>query len=178
MGVRTPELLHAIHWQHIHRSPFPQVTVPAGPGGTSCVRAGCGTFLLYSRRRRSRCHQLEAPVQGVREALHRRPGRVAGTALDPADISLRDASQAGQLSLRQAAANAGIAELKPQGDTGGEHRPHGSSLRSVRSLGLGEIVAEPGPHTAPPCRRLKHNTWRNRPKRPLEPAISLEAGLP
>jgi hypothetical protein len=33
--------------------------------------------------------------------------------LDTADISLRDASQAGQVSLREAAADAGIAELKP-----------------------------------------------------------------
>ena len=48
MGIRTPDLLHAIHWQHIYDSPPPQVNVPARALPSAAVRAGCGTFLLHS----------------------------------------------------------------------------------------------------------------------------------
>jgi hypothetical protein len=36
----------------------------------------------------------------MRESLHRRLGGVAGAALDPADVSLRYAGQAGKRALR------------------------------------------------------------------------------
>jgi hypothetical protein len=117
MGIRTPDLLHAISGQDIHCSPFSQVTVPQRALLPVPVRGGCCTFLLCGRRRRSCCYQLEAPVQGMREPLHRRLGRVASATLDPAHISLRDASQARQLSLREAVADAGLAELKPRAST-------------------------------------------------------------
>jgi len=47
MGIRTPDLLHAIRLQHIHPHPFPQVTVLACVPRCASVRAGCGTSVLY-----------------------------------------------------------------------------------------------------------------------------------
>ena len=47
MGIRTPDLLHAIQWQPVHSSPSPQVTVPQSAPESACVQACCGTFLLY-----------------------------------------------------------------------------------------------------------------------------------
>jgi hypothetical protein len=48
MGIRTPDLLHAITRQHIHHRPSPQVTVPRSARRSPVVRVRCGTFLLYS----------------------------------------------------------------------------------------------------------------------------------
>jgi hypothetical protein len=48
MGIRTPDLLHAIQWQHVHRSTSVQVTVPERPHESSQICTCCGTFLLYS----------------------------------------------------------------------------------------------------------------------------------
>jgi hypothetical protein len=50
MEIRTPDLLHAISRQDIHRSPSPQVTVPERARESVQVRTGCGTFLLYESR--------------------------------------------------------------------------------------------------------------------------------
>jgi hypothetical protein len=47
-GIRTPDLLHAISRHHVHRSASPQVTVPERTHRSIQIRAGCGTFLLYS----------------------------------------------------------------------------------------------------------------------------------
>jgi hypothetical protein len=41
MGIRTPDLLHAIQRQDIHRSPFPQVAVPADTQGCTGIRTRC-----------------------------------------------------------------------------------------------------------------------------------------
>jgi hypothetical protein len=49
MGIRTPDLLHAISRQGVRRSLFAQVTVPQRPSGDVGVRAGCCTFLLYGQ---------------------------------------------------------------------------------------------------------------------------------
>ena len=46
-GIRTPDLLHAISRQHVHRRPSMQVTVPGRAHESSGIWAGCGTFLLY-----------------------------------------------------------------------------------------------------------------------------------
>ena len=46
-GIRTPDLLHAISRQHVHRSTSVQVTVPGSARPSRQVRTGCGTFLLY-----------------------------------------------------------------------------------------------------------------------------------
>jgi hypothetical protein len=46
-GIRTPDLLHAIQRQNIHRRPPVQVTVPGRPHGSPGIQAGCCTFLLY-----------------------------------------------------------------------------------------------------------------------------------
>jgi hypothetical protein len=51
MGIRTPDLLHAIQWQHVHRSPSVQVTVPGRPHQSPGIQAGCCTFVLYSASR-------------------------------------------------------------------------------------------------------------------------------
>ena len=47
MGIRTPDLLHAIQRHHVHRSPSPQVTVPRRPHESPGIQAGCCTFVLY-----------------------------------------------------------------------------------------------------------------------------------
>jgi len=47
MGIRTPDLLHAIQRQPVHSSPSLQVTVPECTCGSSRIQACCGTFLLY-----------------------------------------------------------------------------------------------------------------------------------
>jgi hypothetical protein len=43
-GFETPDLLHAITRQHIHRRASAQVTILPRPLGSTCVRACCGTF--------------------------------------------------------------------------------------------------------------------------------------
>jgi hypothetical protein len=48
MGIRTPDLLHAISRQHVHSSTYVQVSVSGRPYQSSQIQAGCGTFLLYS----------------------------------------------------------------------------------------------------------------------------------
>ena len=50
MGIRTPDLLHAISRQHVHPRPSPQVTVPTRAPGCALVRPGCGTSVLYPPR--------------------------------------------------------------------------------------------------------------------------------
>ena len=47
MGIRTPDLLHAISTQDIRQSPFPQVTVPERAPSPAQVQAGCCTSPLY-----------------------------------------------------------------------------------------------------------------------------------
>jgi hypothetical protein len=51
MGIRTPDLLHAMQWQHVHRSPSVQVTVSGRPHQSSGIQAGCCTFVLYGSAR-------------------------------------------------------------------------------------------------------------------------------
>jgi hypothetical protein len=53
MGIRTPDLLHAIQRQPVHSSPSPQVTVPESAPTSACVQACCGTFLLYGPARQA-----------------------------------------------------------------------------------------------------------------------------
>ena len=48
MGIRTPDLLHAITRQPIRPRPSPQVTVLSSASECTFVRLGCGTSLLYS----------------------------------------------------------------------------------------------------------------------------------
>jgi len=43
MGIRTPDLLHAIQWHHVHRSTPVQVTVPERPHESAQIRICCGT---------------------------------------------------------------------------------------------------------------------------------------
>jgi hypothetical protein len=47
MGIRTPDLLHAIQRQPVHPRLSLQVTVLPRPLRSARVRACCGTFLLY-----------------------------------------------------------------------------------------------------------------------------------
>src|ERR1017187_209018 len=47
MGIRTPDLLHAIQRQPVHRSPSAQVTVPASTQQSTGIQTRCGTSLLY-----------------------------------------------------------------------------------------------------------------------------------
>ena len=47
----TPDLLHAISRQHVHRSTSVQVTVPGSTRPSRQVRTGCCTFPLYSSAR-------------------------------------------------------------------------------------------------------------------------------
>jgi predicted HD phosphohydrolase len=48
MGIRTPDLLHAISRQPIHLRLPAQVTVLEHALQSAWVRAGCGTSVLYS----------------------------------------------------------------------------------------------------------------------------------
>jgi hypothetical protein len=63
MGIRTPDLLHAISRQPVHRSPSPQATVLSRPPEYAVVPVRCGTFLLYA-----------ASGSGYAEALGGLPG--------------------------------------------------------------------------------------------------------
>ena len=68
MGIRTPDLLHAISRHPVHRSPAPQVTVLSRAPVYTHVRTGCGTSVLYSLQAiathlqllRHRCWPLKA----------------------------------------------------------------------------------------------------------------------
>jgi uncharacterized protein (DUF1778 family) len=60
MGIRTPDLLHAIQRQPVHSSPSPQVTVPSRPLRSTRVRACCGTFLLYGPMPPTACSSAES----------------------------------------------------------------------------------------------------------------------
>jgi hypothetical protein len=59
MGIRTPDLLHAMQWQHVHGSASVQVTVSGGPHQSPGIQAGCCTFVLYRSALR-RCEQNES----------------------------------------------------------------------------------------------------------------------
>jgi len=48
MGIRTPDLLHAISRQAVHRCASPQATVLSRAPEYARVRTGCGTSVLYS----------------------------------------------------------------------------------------------------------------------------------
>jgi hypothetical protein len=48
MGIRTPDLLHAISRHHVHRGASVLVTVLRRALRSARVRAGCGTSVLYS----------------------------------------------------------------------------------------------------------------------------------
>jgi hypothetical protein len=50
--ARTADLLHAIQRQPVHQNTYVQVTVPESARWSGCVRACCGTFLLYRSARR------------------------------------------------------------------------------------------------------------------------------
>jgi hypothetical protein len=54
MGIRTPDLLHAIQRQPVHPCVSAQVTVLPRPLRSARVQACCGTFLLYCRRTANR----------------------------------------------------------------------------------------------------------------------------
>jgi hypothetical protein len=47
MGIRTPDLLHAIQRQPVHSCPSLQVTVPASTQQSTGIQTRCGTSLLY-----------------------------------------------------------------------------------------------------------------------------------
>jgi hypothetical protein len=47
MGIRTPDLLHAIQRQHVHGSASVQVTVSGRLHQSPGIQAGCCTFVLY-----------------------------------------------------------------------------------------------------------------------------------
>ena len=48
MGIRTPDLLHAISRQPVHGRASAQVTVLSSAPEYALVRPGCGTSALYS----------------------------------------------------------------------------------------------------------------------------------
>ena len=62
MGIRAPDLLHAISRRPIHRSTSVQVTVPQRALQSAQVRVSCGTFVLYSPPIRKRPQTLRTPV--------------------------------------------------------------------------------------------------------------------
>jgi hypothetical protein len=60
MGIRTPDLLHAIRRQPVHRSPSPQVTVPPSTQQSTGIQARCGTSLLYGPMPPTACSSAES----------------------------------------------------------------------------------------------------------------------
>jgi hypothetical protein len=63
MGIRTPDLLHAISRQAVHGRTSAQVTVLTRAPECALVRAGCGTSVLSrpTQANRLRCHAPRAP---------------------------------------------------------------------------------------------------------------------
>ena len=62
MGIRTPDLLHAIQRQHVHRSVSAQVTVPGRAWESARMRTCCGTFLLYKSRSLPQRERRDSPA--------------------------------------------------------------------------------------------------------------------
>src|ERR1035441_4499878 len=60
MGIRTPDLLHAIQRQPVHRSPSAQVTVPASTQQSTGIQTRCGTSLLYGPMPPTACSNAES----------------------------------------------------------------------------------------------------------------------
>src|ERR1039457_95696 len=69
MGIRTPDLLHAIQRQPVHRSPSAQVTVPASTQQSTGIQTRCGTSLLYGPIPPLRCSSAESCSGQRREIL-------------------------------------------------------------------------------------------------------------
>ena len=69
MGIRTPDLLHAIQRQPVHRSPSAQVTVPASTQQSTGIQTRCGTSLLYGPMPPPRCSSAESRSGQRREIL-------------------------------------------------------------------------------------------------------------
>src|ERR1035438_6249097 len=69
MGIRTPDLLHAIQRQPVHRSPSAQVTVPASTQQSTAIQTRCGTSLLYGPDAPPRCSSAESRSGQRREIL-------------------------------------------------------------------------------------------------------------
>jgi hypothetical protein len=79
--ARTADLLHAIQRQPVHQNTYVQVTVPESARWSGCVRACCGTFLLYrSARRQIRSRRAPPraagrfPVSDIGDELDRLAG--------------------------------------------------------------------------------------------------------
>ena len=60
MGIRTPDLLHAIQWRPAHRSPLAQVTVPPSTHQSTGIQTRCGTSLLYGPMPPTACSSAES----------------------------------------------------------------------------------------------------------------------
>ncbi len=80
MGIRTPDLLHAIRRQHVHPHPSVQVTVPARPPWSASVRAGRCTFLLYQSS--GQAHRGPAPGWSA-VGIHAIPLTAQGSTVNP-----------------------------------------------------------------------------------------------
>jgi len=66
-GIRTPDLLHAISRQHVHRCLSSQVTVPERAHRSGQVRTGCCTFALYQSARPTRPPNERLTSQNLQE---------------------------------------------------------------------------------------------------------------
>jgi hypothetical protein len=74
MGIRTPDLLHAITRRHIHPGPSPQATVLRGLPESAQVRAGYGTSLLYPGQESTPRPHAGNPSAPAAEQLRERYG--------------------------------------------------------------------------------------------------------
>jgi hypothetical protein len=94
MGIRTPDLLHAIQRQPVHSRPSPQVAVQESAPRSACVRACCGTFLLYEPLPLP--HELSARTPTTRTAYaapsRAWPNAVRSPAVTPDFIHLHEKS--------------------------------------------------------------------------------------
>src|SRR5258708_35611715 len=106
-----------------------------------CGRRGGG-----GRRGASGGGRRRLAAGGGREPLQGGLGRVAGTAFDPADVSLRNARQVGELTLREAPGLAGVVVLEAEGDARLEPLAQFSFAGRLGGLTGGGPVVELGPH--------------------------------
>jgi hypothetical protein len=80
MGIRTPDLLHAIQRHYVHPRPSVQVTVSGRPHQSSGIQAGCCTFVLYGSEpppvqteRAQKCDRLPLMVAECQAGVDLRP---------------------------------------------------------------------------------------------------------
>src|SRR5579875_3526562 len=109
-------------------------------------RVACFTYGAGLKRRGvpGWSDEFQVLLQGTSQALQRRLGRVASTALDAADVGLADSGSFGQFALRHPAGHTGVPELQAKLDGGLKPPAQRSLAERLGHLAFGHPVIEPG----------------------------------